>query len=103
MLFSLEILNYFFILPTSYFHHMLQGQFVQYRANIFQEDTLGFCDVDAVKISKIGQEIGVLWLKKYRQHFFEYPYFRVQSGTNGLKHLCPFPPPINKKVREKIR
>ena len=48
MLFSLEIVNYFFILPTSYFHHMLQDQFVQYRANIFQEDTLGFCGVDAV-------------------------------------------------------
>ena len=32
MLFISEILNYFFILPTSHFHHMLQGQFVQYRA-----------------------------------------------------------------------
>ena len=31
-LFISEILNYFFILPTSHFNHLLQGQFVQYRA-----------------------------------------------------------------------
>ena len=48
MLFISEILNYFFILPTSHFDHMLQGQFLQYRAKIFLKDTLGLCGVAAV-------------------------------------------------------
>ena len=34
-LFISEILTYFFILPTSNFNHLLQGQFVQYRAKRF--------------------------------------------------------------------
>ena len=30
----------------------------------------------------------MLWLNKYQQLFFENPYFRVRSGTNGLKELA---------------
>ena len=80
MLFISEILTYFFILPTSHFDHMLQGQFLQYRANIFLKDN----SVSVVLLQFKFRKSVELWLKKYQQLVFKNPYFKEWSGTNGL-------------------